>query len=93
MCGGAIISDFIPTRGSGRLTAGDLWSGLSGEANKQKGSSARFSKPARSEVKACDDFEADFLEFKNESDAEEFQNVKPFPFGGLNPYNFSPAQG
>nr|AEQ58797.1 ethylene response factor [Rumex palustris] len=93
MCGGAIISDFIPTKGSGRLTAGELWSGIPSEVTRQKG----FSKPARSHMSDVFNdyvnFEADFLEFKDESDGEELEDVKPFAVKGLNPFNFSSSQG
>ncbi|XP_043721662.1 ethylene-responsive transcription factor RAP2-12-like [Telopea speciosissima] len=74
MCGGAIISDFIPTSRSKRLTAADLvW-------DIKNNSGSYFSKPLRSEItNVDDDFEADFQEFKDQSD-EEVQNVKTFSF-------------
>lgn len=68
MCGGAIISDFIPTSRS------RLWSGL------QKNPGNYYSKPLRSEiVDIDDDFEADFQDFKGESDGEE-EDFKIFSF-------------
>ncbi|KAK4269021.1 hypothetical protein QN277_022230 [Acacia crassicarpa] len=69
MCGGAIISDFIPTpeARSRRLTADILWPDL-----KKPSRGKRFSKPARSAFgDSDDDFEADFREFKDESDIDE----------------------
>nr|AEQ58795.1 ethylene response factor [Rumex acetosa] len=93
MCGGAIISDFIPAKASGRLTATELWSGISGEVTKKKG----LSKPARSHVSDVFNdyvnFEADFLEFKDESDGEEMEDVKPFAAKGFNPISFNSSQG
>ncbi|WVZ20532.1 hypothetical protein V8G54_007854 [Vigna mungo] len=73
MCGGAIISDFIPaavTARSRRITAGHLWSDL---------------KKRTSEViHSDDDFEADFRDFKDDSDIETDvdadHQVKPFAF-------------
>jgi len=82
MCGGAIISDYIPT---GRVTADYLWPDLAKGKNKKGGSG--YSKPLRpGAVIDLDndeddkDFEADFLEFKDESDDEisAIHNVKPF---------------
>ncbi|KAL5995785.1 hypothetical protein ACLOJK_025855 [Asimina triloba] len=78
MCGGAIISDFIPTsRSTRRLTADYLWPEL------KKGSAkSRYSKPRRSKIGDLDeDFEADFQEFKDDSDEDdEPEDVKPFAF-------------
>ncbi|KDP40641.1 hypothetical protein JCGZ_24640 [Jatropha curcas] len=79
MCGGAIISDFIPPavagRSSRRLTADFLWPDLKKPIGKQ------YSKPV---VDLDNDFEADFQEFKDESDADEeddvMLDVKPFAF-------------
>ena len=82
MCGGAIISDYIPT---GRVTADHLWPDLAKGKSKKGGSG--YSKPLRSgAVVDLDnddddkDFEADFLEFKDESDDEisVIHDVKPF---------------
>ncbi|URE25029.1 hypothetical protein MUK42_14083, partial [Musa troglodytarum] len=86
MCGGAIISDFIPaTRSARRLTADYLWpdlrtGGANGATKKQKKSGHR-----RAEEEVEDDFEADFLEFEYEAleseVADEVEIVeKPFSF-------------
>ncbi|GAV61387.1 AP2 domain-containing protein [Cephalotus follicularis] len=66
MCGGAIISDFIPVNPrSQRLTPDYLWGNLK-----------KSSKPIRSELVDLDDeFEADFQGFKDESDDDV--DVKP----------------
>ncbi|KAL5579655.1 hypothetical protein UlMin_012097 [Ulmus minor] len=84
MCGGAIISDFIATPPSRRVTADYILPDL-----KKSGSGKRFSKPLRSEiVNLDDDFEADFQGFKDESDVEdEDVDVKPFAFFASNPSN------
>ncbi|OVA13014.1 AP2/ERF domain [Macleaya cordata] len=74
MCGGAIISDFIPTSRSRRLTADYLWPDL------KKNAGNYYSKPLRTGiVDIDDDFEADFQEFKDESEDEE-GDVKSFSF-------------
>ncbi|MGR2462586.1 hypothetical protein ACUX4R_27365, partial [Salmonella enterica] len=58
MCGGAIISDFIPAAaGSRRVTADILWPNLK--------------KPNSRSMLLDDDFEAGFREFKDDSDFEE----------------------
>ena len=86
MCGGAIISDFIPATAAGksrRVTADCLWPDL-----KKSVSGKRFSKPLRPEVVTLDDdFEADFREFKDDSDIDEAEDdvdllvdAKPFAF-------------
>ncbi|CDO97803.1 unnamed protein product [Coffea canephora] len=95
MCGGAIISDFIPpSRSSRRLTADLLWGtgadfpGTKKDINKKKKNNKKntsdlYSKPLRSEVVDLDDeFETDFQEFNDHSDdeAEELEDVKPFGF-------------
>lgn len=90
MCGGAIISDFISTPRSRRLTAEYLWPDL----KKKPGSGGkRFSKPLRSEVVDIDDdFEADFQDFKDDSDVEyddEVVDVKPFAFSATRKPTFS----
>ncbi|ERM96078.1 hypothetical protein AMTRI_Chr13g117150 [Amborella trichopoda] len=63
MCGGAIISDFIPTNRSRRITRNQIKSPF---------------------IDIDDDFEADFQEFKDESDEGE-EDIKPFAFpkGGI----------
>ncbi|KAK1307670.1 Ethylene-responsive transcription factor RAP2-2 [Acorus calamus] len=76
MCGGAIISDFIPTARSRRVTADYLWPDL-------KTNSGDYAKKKTRRVETDDDFEADFQEFKDEldeEDEEEELDVKPFPF-------------
>ncbi|KAG6788809.1 hypothetical protein POTOM_004886 [Populus tomentosa] len=81
MCGGAIISDFIPptttARSSRRLAEGFEWLGMKKPFNNKK-----YSKPIVTNLD--DDFEADFQEFKDESDVDEnydvFVDAKPFSF-------------
>lgn len=81
MCGGAIISDFIPAARSQRVTADLLWPDL-----KKSSSGKRFyaGRPLRSEIFGLeDDFEADFQEFKDESDVDDDEDMadsKPFAF-------------
>lgn len=75
MCGGAIISDFIPPGRSRRLTADFLWPNL-----KKSTGGRRSSK--------VDDFEADFQDFKDDvsdvdvddDDEVVVTDVKPFAF-------------
>ncbi|XP_072973140.1 ethylene-responsive transcription factor 1-like [Typha angustifolia] len=79
MCGGAIISGFIPPVKSRRLTAEYLWPNLKKASNK----TGRKQKSAD-----VDDFEADFDEFEDEAEEseEEVVEVKPFslaPRGAL----------
>ncbi|XP_004252402.1 ethylene-responsive transcription factor RAP2-12 [Solanum lycopersicum] len=84
MCGGAIISDWIPpSRSSSRLTADQLW-GCADLQNKKRNKKKRnpsnyHSKRLRSENV---DFEADFQDFKDFSDDEEAYSldIKPFAF-------------
>ncbi|KAF5452895.1 hypothetical protein F2P56_027853 [Juglans regia] len=79
MCGGAIISDFIPPNRSRRVTADFLWPNL-----KKPISGKRFSKPFFDDDN--DGFEADFQDFKdNVSEADDEEevidvDVKPFAF-------------
>lgn len=88
MCGGAIISDFIPSPTERRrLTADYLWPDLKKKSGSKGGSGKRYSKQI-SVIDLDDDFEADFQEFKDdESDADEFgyvddvmADIKPFAF-------------
>lgn len=78
MCGGAIISDFIPAAaiaGSRRLTADYLWPDL---------------KKRKSDLDV--DFEADFRDFKDDSDIDDDDDdhqVKPFAFAASSRRNFS----
>ncbi|XP_064946011.1 ethylene-responsive transcription factor 1-like [Musa acuminata AAA Group] len=62
MCGGAIISDLIPATVARRVTAEHLWPGGRRRRGKQQ----------RREVE--EDFEADFLEFDDESGEDEFED-------------------
>ncbi|KAL6010542.1 hypothetical protein ACLOJK_000976 [Asimina triloba] len=73
MCGGAIISDFIPASRSKPLTADYLWPEL-------KKNAGNYSKHPRPNVVCLDDdFEADFQDFKDHSDDEDEEyDVKPF---------------
>lgn len=65
MCGGAIISDYIPPNRSRRLTADYLWPNL-----KKPISGKRFSKPLFKNDN--DNFEADFQDFKDDvSDVDD----------------------
>ncbi|KAJ0244765.1 Ethylene-responsive transcription factor RAP2-2 [Hirschfeldia incana] len=81
MCGGAIISDFIPPPSSRRVTSEFLWPDL----KKNKG---KASKKKRSDFFDLDDeFEADFQGFEDddvsfdcEDDFDVFAKVKPFVF-------------
>ncbi|CAA0821175.1 Ethylene-responsive transcription factor RAP2-12 [Striga hermonthica] len=87
MCGGAIISDFIPpaSRSSRRLTAELLWGGGYAGPIKKKNPGSYHSKPRRSElvIDLDDDFEADFQDFEDFSDDEgEVAVKKPFAFSG-----------
>lgn len=82
MCGGAIISDFIPPSRSRRVTADHLWPELKNRSSSLGGS--LYSKPIRSEIFGDDDFEADFQEFKDELEDEQV-NSKPFAFRGSKP--------
>jgi len=86
MCGGAIISDFIPaTRSARRVTADYLWPDLrtgvaNGATKKQKKSGHR-----RAVEEVEDDFETDFLEFEYEALESEVEDEveiveKPFAF-------------
>ncbi|CAN6451299.1 unnamed protein product [Victoria cruziana] len=74
MCGGAIISDFIPSTARGRRLAAEQF--LRGVPD------CYPSKPVKQPViNVDDDFEADFREFKDESDEEEeVVDIKPFSF-------------
>ncbi|KAK4789453.1 hypothetical protein SAY86_016757 [Trapa natans] len=95
MCGGAIISDFIPGSRSRRSSAADL---LWPDPNRSA-SGKGFSKPLRSViVDADDEFEADFLGFKDESDVEdnyfeEDLDVKPFAFSAVSKPGLSKGSG
>ncbi|KAL0719483.1 hypothetical protein Bca4012_068807 [Brassica carinata] len=86
MCGGAIISDFIPPPSSRRVTGEFLWPDL--KRNKGKVSKKR-SKKRSNFFDLDDEFEADFQGFEDEAsfDCEDdfdvddvFAEVKPFVF-------------
>ncbi|RRT67601.1 hypothetical protein B296_00039102 [Ensete ventricosum] len=84
MCGGAIISDFIPlaTAASRRVTAEHPWPGL------EKGKHTTGRRRRGVEVPDDDDdddFEADFREFSEESQVDEFDAVH-FGFGSGAPF-------
>ncbi|CAL9111537.1 unnamed protein product [Musa textilis] len=73
MCGGAIISDFIPAARSRRVTDADLlWPNLKKDkSTKKRGSRRRLAQETE------DDFEADFQEFNDESgESEEDDDVE-----------------
>ncbi|KAE8719955.1 ERF071 protein [Hibiscus syriacus] len=79
MCGGAIISDFIPPAPSSRrLTADFLWPDLK-KSSFKKGSRKSYSKTV---IDLDVDFETDFQEFKDEeSDVDDaLADIKPFAF-------------
>ncbi|XP_057535672.1 ethylene-responsive transcription factor RAP2-12-like [Amaranthus tricolor] len=106
MCGGAVISDYIPPGRSHRLTADYLWPDLNA-VNTKKGNNG-YSKPLRSGVINLEEdndddqaFEADFLDFKDDSDEESFMSTPHFnsfsfgdfkskqPSNGLKPTEFN----
>lgn len=85
MCGGAIISDFIPAATaarSRRVTADILWPNL-GKASSRK----RFSKPILD-----DDFEAGFREFKDDSDIDEDEDEDDDVLVSDKPFGFAPSK-
>ncbi|EPS68207.1 hypothetical protein M569_06565 [Genlisea aurea] len=89
MCGGAIISDLIPPTSvsSRRLTADLLWGTDAASHFRKKKSPGNYgSKPARNHpvIDLDEDFEADFQDFKDHSDAEDEINAKR-PFGLVPP--------
>ncbi|MQM02864.1 hypothetical protein Taro_035637, partial [Colocasia esculenta] len=84
MCGGAIISDFIPTTKSRRVTADYVWPNLKEES--LQGSKLRKKKVVPEE----DDFEADFRDFEDDSEedeaVDEILDVKRFSFTTKAPF-------
>jgi len=83
MCGGAIISEFIPPTRSRQVTADYLWPNL-----KKSISGNRFSKPLWDDNN--DQFEADFNDFKDDvSDADDEEEVVE---ADVKPYAFSAAR-
>ncbi|CAD5185771.1 unnamed protein product [Musa acuminata subsp. malaccensis] len=85
MCGGAIISDFIPlaTAASQRVMAEHLWPGL--EKGKQTTRRRRRGVEVPDDDDDDDDFEADFQEFSDETQVDEFDAVH-FGFGSEAPF-------
>ncbi|CAI0411326.1 unnamed protein product [Linum tenue] len=84
MCGGAIISDFVPPTAR-KLTADFSWSGLKSNSVKHNNNKAN-AKPAV--IDLDDDFEADFREFVDDFDVDEDAydvDVKPFAFSAPPP--------
>lgn len=83
MCGGAIISDFIaPAANRSRRLTADLLRQTEFVKNPKK----CYSKPLRSQIfEIEDEFEADFLGFKDEVEVEVEQK--------FNPFDFSPSNG
>lgn len=80
MCGGAIISGFIPPTRSRRVTGEHLWPNL-----KKPAFGNQLSKPVKSDIiDIDDDFETDFKHFKDDSDlefdVEELLDTKPLAF-------------
>ncbi|KAJ0987466.1 hypothetical protein J5N97_005822 [Dioscorea zingiberensis] len=88
MCGGAIISDFIPPARSRRMIAEYLWPDL-----KKGGGSYEQKKKQhhRRPVVEVDDFEADFREFNDDpeesEDEEGVVDVKPSAFSPKAPFS------
>ncbi|CAL9137240.1 unnamed protein product [Musa acuminata var. zebrina] len=76
MCGGAIISEFIPAAASRRVTAENPW----------PGGRKRWGKQRR--VEAEDDFEADFQEFDDESSEDEFDDEEEIDEVGVKCFGF-----
>ncbi|XP_010501805.1 PREDICTED: ethylene-responsive transcription factor RAP2-2-like [Camelina sativa] len=93
MCGGAIISDFIPPPRSRRVTSEFIWPDLK---NKGKASKKRSTKKRSDFFDLDDEFEADFQGFKDDSsfdcDVDDvFGNAKPFVFAATTKPVPSPA--
>lgn len=72
MCGGAIISDFVPavSQYSRRLTVDFIWPDLTAEDSLYE--SKKGKKNRREEDEEENDFEADFEEFVDEPEVEEY---------------------
>lgn len=78
MCGGAILSDLIPTAKSRRVTPDLLWPDLKEDSPYD----SRHRKKRAPLLVEDDDFEADFREFKDDSEEEEeLFDSHPFAFG------------
>ncbi|KAJ0249887.1 Ethylene-responsive transcription factor RAP2-12 [Hirschfeldia incana] len=76
MCGGAIISDFVPPPRSRRVTSEFLWPDLKKNAKKKSSKKKRSS----SFFDLDDEFEADFQGFKDDSSIDCDDDAKPFVF-------------
>ncbi|KAI3833535.1 hypothetical protein MKW98_024534 [Papaver atlanticum] len=101
MCGGAIISDFIPPSRIRKLTADFLWGPNSKTKKNAAGRRNFYTKPS-SLIEDDADFEADFQEFKDddESDQEYDQHkqqqqqvVKSFAFNASKSDVAAPKEG
>lgn len=79
MCGGAIISDFIPSPRSRRVTSEFIWPDLKKKKKNAKGLKKSLEKRS-SHSDLDDEFEADFQRFKDDSSVDDFDDVKPFVF-------------
>ena len=93
MCGGAIISGFIPPIRSRRVTGEHLWPNL-----KQPAFGNQLSKPVKSDIiDIDDDFETDFQHFKDDSDlefdVEELLDTKPLAFSAAGDHPVPSARG
>nr|CAD1827291.1 unnamed protein product [Ananas comosus var. bracteatus] len=94
MCGGAIISGFIPAARSRRLAGEHRWPESKGGRRKKKNLPANPYAAAEGEFGAEDDFEADFRQFRDESGESdvddvgvaELADVKPFAFESHGPF-------
>ncbi|KAL0691109.1 hypothetical protein Bca4012_090788 [Brassica carinata] len=95
MCGGAIISDFIPPPSSRRVTSEFLWPDL-------KKSKGKASKKRSDFFDLDDEFEADFQGFEDDDasfdcedddDDDVFAKVKPFVFTATTKPVASPPTG
>ncbi|CAN7107023.1 unnamed protein product [Brassica rapa subsp. narinosa] len=95
MCGGAIISEFIPPSRSRRVTSEHLWPDLKNKGKASKKKRSGF-------IDLDDEFEADFQGFKDDAsfdcedefdvDDDVFADVKPFVFAaGAKPVASPPA--
>ncbi|CAF1704445.1 hypothetical protein HID58_053788 [Brassica napus] len=76
MCGGAIISEFIPPPNSRRVTSEFIWPDLKNLKKKKSRKRSDF-------LDLDDEFEADFKGFKDDDssfDCEDGFDVKPFAF-------------
>lgn len=78
MCGGAIISDFIPPPSSRRVTSEFIWPDLKKSVKGLK----KNSKKRSNFFDLDDEFEADFQGFKDDDDDDDdlFADVKPFVY-------------